>query len=81
MPAVERILKIFPGSKAYFLSIENALLVLSIFFNPCAGMRLSFIYSQASIFHTTVQQIEGQKVPVVEVAESLKKLKFMFQER
>ncbi|KAL4108051.1 hypothetical protein QTP88_018308 [Uroleucon formosanum] len=76
MPSVERILKLFPALKSYFLSLDKVPLILKTFFNdPCAELWLNFIHSQAATFHQHVLNIEGQNILAVEVFNEIKQLK------
>lgn len=82
MPAVERILKMFPALQSYFLSNDKCPLILRNFFeSPASELWLLFIHSQAATFHSTVLKIEGQNVTVVEVVNVLEDLKKKLQDR
>lgn len=80
MPAIERILRIFPGLKAYFLSQEKCPKILRNFFNdPASELWLNFVHSQAAIFQTSIKVVEGGNVSAAEVQETIENLKTNLQ--
>ncbi|KAK8758592.1 hypothetical protein V5799_003777 [Amblyomma americanum] len=82
MPAVERVLKLYPALKAYFLSIDKCpSLIKSFFEDPCGELWLYFLHSQAAMFESTVLQIEGDTKTAVEVYSALSQLQTKVQQR
>jgi hypothetical protein len=76
MPAIERILQMYPGLKSYFLSQAKCPVLLKDFFNnPSSEAWLHFVHSQSYIFHQTVLKIEGTKISAIEVSQELNELK------
>lgn len=72
MPAVERVLKLFPALKSYFLSEEKCpTLIRNFFENPCAELWLYFVHNIAAVFHATILRIEAQTVTALEVSSAL----------
>lgn len=82
MPAIERIIKMFPGLKSYFLSLDKCPVLLQAFFeDPSAELWLYFVHNQAASFQATVLQIENQTATCIEVYRSLKDLNEKCRER
>jgi hypothetical protein len=76
VPAVGRLIDMFVPLKSYFESQEKCPTVIQQFFlNPLAQVWLHFAHSQAETFHSTVIQMEGQKVTAVQVYKALNDLK------
>ena len=82
MPAVERILRMFNGLKAYFLSQNKCPVMIRHFFeNPQAEIWLYFVHCQAATFHQVVKKIEGENISAVEVTNELSNLKENLKKR
>jgi len=76
MPAAGHLLDMFVPLKSYFESQEKCPMVIQqCFCNPLAEVWLVFAHSMAETFHSTVLQIEGQKVTTVQVFKALNNLK------
>lgn len=61
-PAIEKILKIYPALKDYFLSESKVPILLKKFFSDdLAETYLWFVHSNMSLFHTKVASIEKEK--------------------
>lgn len=84
MPAVERIIKLFPGLKSYFQSQrKRPVLLKNIFENPQAEIWLNFVHSQASTFQQVllILKIEGESVSAAEVLSAISNLKETLQSK
>lgn len=82
MPAVERVLKLFPALKSYFLSIDKCPSLIKAFFeDACGELWLYFLHSQAAMFQATVLQIEGDSKTAVELHKALNQLRTKVQDR
>lgn len=67
-PALERVLQLYDPLRSYFLSLDKCPTILKKFFqNDMSEPMLYFIHSQASLFHKTTLQIEGDKISAAEV--------------
>ena len=67
-PSIERILSMFDGLRAYFLSQEKCPVMLrNIFQNPCLKLWLSFARDQVSIFQACIGQIQKGNISATEV--------------
>lgn len=72
LPSIERVLKIFPALKSYFLSQNKCPTVMKQFFDsPVSEVWLHFANTQASLFHTAIQSLEGQHVTMVDACTIL----------
>ena len=72
MPAVERVLKLFPALKSYFLSEEKCpTLIRNFFENNSAELWLYFVHNIAAVFHATILRIEAQNVTALEASSAL----------
>ena len=72
LPAIERVIKLYPALRSYFLSLDKCPQLLYCFFSsPFSECWLVFVHNQASLFHSTVLFAENQKVIVFEVYEIL----------
>lgn len=73
MPAVDRVLKLFPALKSYFLSQDNCPKILTKFFqHHLSEVWLHFIHAEATSFHSTILKIEGDNISFIEVLNILK---------
>ena len=82
MPAVERIIKLFPGLRSYFQSQSKCPVLLKTFFeNPHAEIWLNFVHSQAATFQQVVLKIEGESISAVEVFSAVSNLKETLQSK
>jgi hypothetical protein len=71
IPAVQRIIDIFPSLKAYFLSLDKCPVSLQNFFeNPLSFTLLHFLYSQLKTFSHTIEK----KDTTIEVKNEISKL-------
>lgn len=67
-PAIERILKLFPALKEYFLSVEGTPTVIKRFFeDPFSEIYLWHIHSLMPLFQSKIQAIEKEDVTIVEI--------------
>ena len=67
--SIERILSMFDGLRAYFLSQEKCPVMLrNIFQNPYLKLWLSFARDQVSTFQACIGQIEKGNISATEVA-------------
>ena len=74
-PLIKRILSIFDGLRAYFLSQEKCPVMLrNIFQNPCLKLWLYFARDQVSTFQACIGQIEKGNVSATEVAITINNL-------
>lgn len=81
LPAVERLLMLFPALKSYFTSIDNPPKYLKDFFsNEFAEPFLLFVHSFMAVFHVKIAEVERQENSILEiqsivdaVADSLRK--------
>ena len=74
-PSTERILSMFDGLCAYFLSQEKCPVMLTnIFQNPCFKLWLSFARDQVSTFQACIGQIEKGNISATEVAMTIENL-------
>ena len=75
MPSVERVLKLFPGLKSYFLSQKKCPVILRNFFeNPQAEVWLYFVHCLAATFHQVVVKLECEHISSVEVTSEIMNL-------
>lgn len=82
MPAIERILQIFPGLKEYFLSQEMCPALIKNFFDDeCGEMFLWFVHGQLTLFNKTILALEKSKSSATDVAHLLQLLKENLKER
>ena len=73
--SIERILRMFDGLRAYFLSQEKCPVMLrNIFQNPCLKLWLSFARDQVSTFQACIGQIEKGNISAAEVAITIENL-------
>ncbi|XP_074857908.1 uncharacterized protein LOC142017138 [Carettochelys insculpta] len=81
-PALERILLIFDGLKAYFLSQDKCpTMFKKVFSDPCTKLWLAFATKQIVIFQKTVEAIEKNDSSVIEVALHIRALQNNLAER
>ena len=74
-PSIERMLSMFDGLCAYFLSQEKCPAMLrNIFQNPCLKLWLSFARDQVSTFQACIGQIEKGNISATEVAITIENL-------
>ena len=74
-PSIERILSMFDGLRAYFLSQEKCPVMLrNIFQNSCLKLWLSFARDQVSTFQACIGQIEKGNILATEVAMTIENL-------
>ncbi|XP_060835436.1 uncharacterized protein LOC132929545 [Rhopalosiphum padi] len=72
LPAITRIIDIYPGLKSYFEKQEKCPTILKSFFNdPMSIVWFHFLQSQLKVVCDTVTKIEGDKISACEVAEEL----------
>ena len=72
LPTIERVLKLYPALKSYFLSLDNCPnMLFSFFSDPLSECWLLFVHNQASVFHSAVLLAENQKVTAFEVFDIL----------
>jgi hypothetical protein len=82
LPAVERILQMFPALKSYFMSIKQCPVVLKQFFeNPLSEAWMFFIQCQASLFNKVTTSIQYQHGTAMEVRNELMKIKTELEDR
>lgn len=68
-PAIERVLQLFEPLRSYFLSLDKCPKILESFFNyELSEILVRFVHNQASIFHKTIQKIEGEQISATEVS-------------
>lgn len=68
-PAIERVLQLFEPLRLYFLSLDKCPKILESFFNnEISEILMYFVHNQASIFHKTIQKIEGEHISATEVS-------------
>ncbi len=71
-PAIERILKLYPALKSFFLSQKGAPKFLVDFFNDeFAEYYLWFLQSIMFLFHTHISSVEKSKNSIIEVCDIL----------
>ena len=74
-PSIERIISMFDGLRAYFLSQEKCPVMLrNIFQNLCLKLWLSFARDQVSTFQACIGQIEKGNISATEVAMTIENL-------
>ena len=74
-PSIERILSMFDGLRAYFLSQEKCPVMLrNIFQNSCLKLWLSFARDQVSTFQACIGQIKKGNILATEVAMTIENL-------
>jgi len=72
LPAVTRILDLFPALKTYFLTQDKCPTILKQFFdNPVSIAWLYFIQSQLKVVCDTITIIESDNISASEVYEKL----------
>lgn len=72
LPAITRIIDIYPGLKSYFEKQEKCPTILKSFFNdPMSIVWFHFLQSQLKVVCDTVTKIEGDKISACEVADEL----------
>lgn len=82
LPAIERILQMYEGLKAYFSSMEMCPILIKNFFEDERGeMYMWFVHGQLSLFNKTVLSMEKDKSSATDVASALSNLKTMLEER
>jgi len=82
LPAVDRILLMFPALKSYFLSLNQCPTVLQTFFeNPLSEAWLYFVQCQAALFNKTTTSIQYQHGTAMEVQKEVKKIKGDIEDR
>lgn len=68
-PSLERILHLFDGLRAYFLSQEKCPKFLKdTFSNPCTKLWLGFALKQTAAFHRALETVEQDNISATEVA-------------
>ncbi len=81
-PALERILHLFDGLHAYFLSQEKCPKVLrDAFSNPCTKLWLGFVLKQTATFHRALETVEQDHIYATEVAVLTHDLRKILQAR
>ena len=81
-PAIERILKLFPALKSYFLSIEKPPIYLENFFlNDMAESFLFFVQSFMYIFHSRIATIEREGNSILEISSIIESVANSLRER
>lgn len=81
-PAVEKILKIYPALKEYFLTQDKfPLLLKNFFFDDFSELYLWFIHSNMSLFHAKIASIERENNSIVEVITLIHSLKEALKNR
>lgn len=82
LPAIERILQMYEGLKAYFSSMEMCPILIKNFFeDERSEMYMWFVHGQLSLFNKTVLSMEKDKSSATDVASALSNLKTMLEER
>lgn len=72
LPAIERVLDVFPALKSYFLSLDKCPITLKNFFeNPLSFITLQFLSGQLRIFSNCILFIETESVTIIEVADKI----------
>lgn len=75
LPALERILKLYPVLKSFFMSENQCPKVLKQFFDRSdTELWISFAHSQAFLFHDTIKMLEGNDKCATESALVVKNL-------
>jgi hypothetical protein len=75
LPAIQRVIDMFPSLKPYFLSIDKCPTSLKNFFENLVSITfLHFLASQLKPFHDTIKCIEKQEISVIEVKDEINKL-------
>lgn len=81
-PAVERILKLFPALKDYFLSQSKPPQIIQKFFeNPCSEIYLWFTHSLMSVFQNSMASIEKEENSVLEVVMIIERILRLLRNR
>lgn len=81
-PAVERILKLFPALKAYFLSIEKPPKFMENFFSDdMAESYLLFVHSFMFVFQCQIAAIESEGNSVLEITSIIESVANSLRER
>jgi hypothetical protein len=75
LPAVQRVIDVFPELKSYFHSIDKCPISLKNFFeNPLSITFLHFLASQLKTFSDTIKCVEKQEITVIEAKIEANKL-------
>jgi hypothetical protein len=81
-PAVERLIKMFPALKSFFLSQDKSLAVWKKFFSePFSEIYLLHLHSLMCVFHSHIHCIEREKNSVLEILYILSDMQNILQER
>uniref|UniRef100_A0A8C2HNR2 HAT C-terminal dimerisation domain-containing protein n=1 Tax=Cyprinus carpio TaxID=7962 RepID=A0A8C2HNR2_CYPCA len=81
-PSLERILHLFDGLRAYFLSQEKCPKFLKdTFSNPCTKLWLGFALKQTAAFHRALKTVEQDNISATEVALHIYDLRNVLQAR
>ncbi|KAJ1162301.1 hypothetical protein NDU88_002769 [Pleurodeles waltl] len=82
LAAVDRVLKLFPVLRSYFLSQSNPpTAIVSFFENPLAEVWLWFLCNQLSLFSDTIKEMEKQNASVIDIARQITQLIGKLKER
>ena len=82
MPAIERIIKLFPALKAFFLSEEKCPVTIKSFLEQeDCELWLMFVHSQLSLFDTAIRKTEKQDATLSESLSSYKLLQTQLTNR
>lgn len=81
-PSIERILKLYPALKAYFLSQEKAPKILTNFFqDDLSEAYFWFLHSLMSVFHLKIEGAQKEMASVIEVRSYIKSIEKSLQDR
>lgn len=81
-PAIEKILKIYPALKLYFLSQPKIPVLIRQFFeNELSETYLWFVHSNMHVFHIKIAQLERENSSVVEVSNIINSVSSMLKTR
>jgi hypothetical protein len=81
-PAIERIIKLYPALKAYFLSLDKPPVILKTFFeNDLSEAYLWFLHSLMSVFHFKIEGAQKEMISILEVVSYIKALKKSLEDR
>ena len=81
-PAVERLLKLFPALKEYFLSQNQPPYILKTFFeNPYSEAYLWFTHSLMSVFQSNLASVEQEENSVLEITNILESILRLLRNR
>jgi hypothetical protein len=80
--AVERLIKMFPALKSFFLSQDKSLAILKKCFNdPFSEIYLLHLHSLMCVFHSHIHCIEREKNSVLEILNILSDMQKIIQEK